>query len=216
MTMNISHHPDPAWLVSYSAGALPDPFNVVLRAHLAVCRHCQDNLLAADEIGAAFMFGATHTPEAAPQALVNPLPSLAGGECPVEWLQDDPSDISRFFDSYIGGHLDSLNWMRVGKGLRVCRLSNDKTNRMWMLRAEPGTVLPRHSHDGSELTLILKGAFRSQGNTYRVGDIDDADDSVLHQPVVTEDEECICIAALDGPLRFSSLLPRLAQPFVGL
>lgn len=215
--MNINHHPDPAWLVSYSASALPDPFNVVLQAHLAVCAHCQSQLLAADEIGAAFMFGISDEQDGAARLpLANPLPSMAGGECPVEWLQNEPANVSRFFDRYIGGHLDSLSWMRAGKGLRVCRLSDDKVNRMWMLRADPGTVLPNHSHTGSELTLILKGAFHSQDNLYRVGDVEDADDSIRHQPTVTDDDECICIAAVDGPLRFSSLLPRLVQPFIGL
>ena len=215
--MNINHHPDPAWLVSYSANALPDPFTVVLRAHLAVCGQCQDQLRAADAIGATFMFGASDTQSETPPApFMNALPSIAGGESPVEWLQNEPAEVSRFFDQYIGGHLDSLNWMRAGKGLRVCRLSDDKVNRMWMLRADPGTVLPQHSHTGSELTLILKGAFHSQNNVYRVGDIEDADDSIRHQPEVTGDNECVCIAAVDGPLRFSSLLPRLVQPLIGL
>lgn len=214
--MNINHHPDPSWLVSYSASALPDSFNVVLQAHLAVCSRCRDTLLAADEIGAAFMLGPDNQTSAEPPAFVNPLPSMAGGETPVEWAKDEPKDVSHFFDRYIGGHLESLNWMRAGKGLRVCKLSEDNENRMWMLRAEPRTVLPKHSHDGSELTFVLKGSFESQDALFRVGDIEDADDATLHQPVVTDDDECICIAAVDGPLRFASLLPRLAQPFIGI
>lgn len=214
--MNINHHPDPAWLVSYSAGSLPDPFNVVLEAHLAVCAHCRETLLAADEIGAAFMLGGSTTGQ--PPVATNPLPSMAGGETPVEWAkaEAEPKDVAHFFDRYIGGHLDSLNWMRAGKGLRVCKLSEDHENRMWMLRADPRTVLPKHSHAGSELTFVLKGSFESQGALFRVGDIEDADDSTLHQPVITEDGECVCIAALDGPLRFAGLLPRLAQPFIGI
>ena len=42
--MNINHHPDPSWLVSYAASALPDSFNVVLQAHLAVCSRCKREL----------------------------------------------------------------------------------------------------------------------------------------------------------------------------
>ena len=215
--MNINHHPDPSFLVSYSACALADPFNVVLQAHLAVCAQCREALMAADEIGAAFMLGAgdDHVAEG-PPAFVNPLPSMAGGDSPVEWTKEEPKDVTHFFDRYIGGHLDSLNWMRAGKGLRVCRLSNDGTNRMWMLRADPRTALPKHSHEGSELTFVLKGSFESQDALFRVGDIEDADDGTLHQPVVTDDDECICIAAVDGPLRFSGLLPRIAQTFIGI
>lgn len=87
---------------------------------------------------------------------------------------------------------------------------------MWLLRAAPGTVLPRHRHAGSELTLVLEGAFFCGSEIFRAGDIEDADEAVHHQPVVTHDGECICLAVTEGSLRFDDWLPRLLQPFIGI
>ena len=134
----------------------------------------------------------------------------------IEWGGDKVTDLSQFFDHYIGTHLDGFRWMSAGKGLEVCKLSERNDDRMLMIRAAPGTVLPKHNHSGSELTLVLKGAYFCEDSIFKVGDIEDADDTTLHQPVVTNDSECICIAAVDGPLKFSGLTQRIAQPFLGI
>jgi len=212
--MNISNHPDQSWFVSYAVGGLTPSFNLLLQAHLSVCPQCRSVLKKADELGAQFMFGADDAPMG---ELTMPTPQVgAKTEQSVEWSKDQSTDLSEFFDHYIGMHLDSLKWMRAGKGLGVCRLTDTDEDKMLMLRAEPGTLLPKHSHNGSELTLVLKGAYFCEDTIFKVGDIEDADDSTLHQPVVTAEDECICIAAVDGPLKFSGMLQRMAQPFLGI
>jgi putative transcriptional regulator len=45
------------------------------------------------------------------------------------------------------------------------------------------------------------------------GDVETASDDLDHQPVAGMGEACICLAATDAPLRFTTLLPRLMQPF---
>lgn len=212
--MNVSQHPDPSWLVSYSAGAVTPAFSILLQAHVAVCSRCRSELRKADELGAAFMFGEAH---ASVEGFSPPAHEVGARlEDNIEWSKDEIRDLPQFFNQYIGTHLDSLNWITAGKGLKVCKLASRDDDRMWMLRAEPGTVLPKHSHSGSELTLVLKGAYFAEDAIYQVGDIEDATDETLHQPVVTADDECICIAAVDGPLQFSGLIPRLAQRFIGI
>ena len=212
--MNISQHPDQSWFVSYAAGGLTPSFNLLLQAHLLVCPQCRCVLKKADELGAQFMFGSDDTPI---EKFTTPTPQVgARSEQSIEWGKEQVTDLTEFFDHYIGMHLDSLKWMKAGKGLRVCRLTDTEEDNMLMLRAEPGTVLPKHSHNGSELTLVLKGAYFCEDAIFKVGDIEDADDSILHQPVVTAEDECICIAAVGGPLKFSGLLQRMAQPFLGI
>jgi putative transcriptional regulator len=62
--------------------------------------------------------------------------------------------------------------------------------------------------------LVLQGAFRDETDQFGVGDIEVANEDLDHTPVAMDGEDCICLAATDAPLRFNSLLPRLAQPFV--
>ena len=46
------------------------------------------------------------------------------------------------------------------------------------------------------------------------GDIEEADESIEHQPFAGKEADCICLAVTDAPLRFKSLLVRLVQPFL--
>jgi putative transcriptional regulator len=62
--------------------------------------------------------------------------------------------------------------------------------------------------------LVLQGAFRDETDQFGVGDIEVANEALDHTPVAMDGADCICLAATDAPLRFNSLLPRLAQPFV--
>ena len=212
--MGSSNHPDQEWFVSYAAGGLSPSFNLLLQAHLAVCSQCRYELKKAEEIGAEFMFSGE---KATMDNFEMPNHQLGSKrDESIEWGSDKVTDLSQFFDHYIGTHLDGFHWMSAGKGLEVCKLSERNDDRMLMIRAAPGTVLPKHNHSGSELTLVLKGSYFCEDSIFKVGDIEDADDTTLHQPVVTNDSECICIAAVDGPLKFSGLTQRIAQPFLGI
>jgi putative transcriptional regulator len=67
-----------------------------------------------------------------------------------------------------------------------------------------------------EMTLVLKGAFRDEDGVYARGDIEVANQEVDHQPIAEPGEDCICLIATDAKLRFQGLLPRIAQPFIGI
>jgi putative transcriptional regulator len=83
-----------------------------------------------------------------------------------------------------------------------------------LLRIPAGTKLPDHGHRGTELTLVLKGAFRDEEDRFGAGDIEVANEEMHHKPIAEDGEPCICLAATDAPLRFKSFLPRIAQPFL--
>ena len=72
--------------------------------------------------------------------------------------------------------------------------------------------MPDHGHRGTELTLVLQGAFRDEVDRFGPGDLEIATDELEHTPVAEEGAPCICLAATDAPLRFRGLMPRLLQP----
>jgi putative transcriptional regulator len=74
--------------------------------------------------------------------------------------------------------------------------------------------MPDHSHHGTELTLVLKGAFQDEDGYFARGDIEIADSDVQHIPVADIHEDCICLAVTDAPLRFTGLMPRILQKFL--
>ena len=84
--MTTINHPDAAWLVSYSAAGLTSSYNMVLKAHLAVCAQCRNTLKQADELGAEFMFG--ESPETM-DSIPSPTPQLGVKvEDAIEWSKD--------------------------------------------------------------------------------------------------------------------------------
>jgi putative transcriptional regulator len=98
----------------------------------------------------------------------------------------------------------------------VAKLRSGEGDRLWLLRAQPGAVLPRHTHSGSELTVVLQGAYVIDDRIFGVGDLEDADEGTSHQPIVTTRGECLCLAATTGPLKFDGWAARLAQRYLGI
>ena len=89
--------------------------------------------------------------------------------------------------------------------------TNHSTRLLW-IRASAAE--PRHTHEGVELTLVLKGGFHDAHGHYRCGDVEGADKDVDHRPVADDDEDCLCLAVTDALLQLTSPLGRLINPFV--
>ena len=219
--MTINHHPSESWLVAYATGNLPENFRRVVAAHVAVCDVCKQ---AVDD---ATTIAANMCDELPPvdlsldiRALVNDLdddadePDATSPTTGADVTGNLVSTVNEFLR--VGG-IDALRWRTVAPGFKYVRLDDQRADdRLWLLRAAPNTVLPKHTHHGDEMTLVLKGAYFNGNKMFVPGDLEDADETDDHQPVIASDEECICLVATDAPLKFKGLLPRMAQPFIGL
>jgi putative transcriptional regulator len=75
-------------------------------------------------------------------------------------------------------------------------------------RLRSGLHIPRHTHAGRELTLILSGGFRDCVGEYRAGDVADYDSSVSHDQVIDTDEDCLCLVVNQSRLVPQTLLGR--------
>ena len=126
------------------------------------------------------------------------------------------ADLKKFVSGFFDKGLKALPWKTFGKGLKLCRLEKNSDTQMWMLRGQPGLVLPAHSHRGSELTLVLKGSYFCGSEIFSTGDIQEADEHLEHQPVVTKQGECICLVVTEGRLNFKDTLPKIFQRFIGI
>jgi len=217
--VSITRHPDTAWLFDFANGSLSPGFELLISAHVAACTTCAREVQMAEQLGAELMLASP-----ARGTLVTAEDIMDADPADSAWVtprRGVPSateavDLQGLVSKYLDCGLSALSWGNAGKGLQIARLRADQDERVMLLRAAPETVLPRHTHDGSELTLVLKGAYFAGDAIYAAGDVEDADESVDHQPVVTREGECLCLAVTDAPLRFRSWLPRLAQGFLGI
>ncbi|RXV70255.1 transcriptional regulator [Roseovarius sp. A46] len=215
MTMHdINHHLTDKLLMAYSAGALPEAFSLAVATHVSMCDDCRARLGAYESLGGAVLERAD-TVAMAPDSLDETMARIRNG-APVV---NTPAPRRRGvlpapLCDYVGGDLDDVRWRSIGMGVKQAILptSRDATARLLFIPA--GAAVPDHGHRGTELTLVLQGAFVDETDRYGPGDIEIADEDLHHMPVADIGADCICLAATDAPLRFRGVIPRLAQPFL--
>lgn len=215
--MTIRHHPDDATLMSFAAGSLPQAFAVVVATHVGMCPRCRRELAMLEAFGGALIDTLASTsldrlpppPEqaASTRSYHTPHPRLAS-----TGAQGLPSPLG----SLVGTGLGGIKWRRLAWGLwrHDITLAGSSTGTLRLLKAVPGQAIPEHGHGGSELTLVLQGAYRDEIGEFGPGDVADLDDEVEHTPVAYGETDCICVIASDTPPRFRGLLPRIARPFL--
>ncbi len=209
----VTHHLTPELLMAYSAGTLPEAFSLVVATHLSICDSCRADAASYDTVGGAVLDSISPDAGACDfEATLARITSSPAQPATAQPLPDDviPSPLA----AYIGGGLDAVKWKKVGGGVRQAILptSSDATARLLYIPA--GTAVPDHGHRGTELTLVLQGAFSDEDGRYARGDVEIADEDVDHTPIAETGADCICLAATDAPLRFAGWLPRMLQPFV--
>ncbi|MGR3501780.1 ChrR family anti-sigma-E factor [Pseudaestuariivita sp.] len=211
----ITHHIPPALLMAYSAGTLPEAFSLVVATHISICDRCRAELATYDTVGGALLDTlpcAVDAPDfAATLSRIADTPTM-----PMQVASAPVADavLPAPLTRYVGGGIDAVAWKSIGGGVRQAILDTDKDASARLLYIPAGMAVPDHGHRGTELTLVLQGAFSDEDGTFARGDIEVADEGVDHTPVAAPGLDCICLAATDAPLKFSGLLPRLAQPFL--
>ncbi|WP_113912189.1 ChrR family anti-sigma-E factor [Roseovarius dicentrarchi] len=212
MTKTIQHHLTDGLLMAYSAGTLPEAFNLTVAAHVSMCDTCRARLGAFDSVGGALMSAQDSAPMAAGSLRACLAAAKAGGR--AEAAPRKRGVLPAPLISYIGGDLDDVKWRPVGMGVRQAILPTDKRATARLLYIPAGAAVPDHGHRGTELTLVLQGSFADETARFAKGDIEVADEDMHHTPIADIGDDCICLAATDAPLRFRGLIPRIAQPFL--
>ena len=207
------HHPSDELLLAYAAGNSAEAVSLVVATHLALCPACRTTVERFEALGGALIEALPPTP--LPAALLQQVMSRIDGAedggsgtekdaAPV--ASDDDGLLPRPLRDYLEGPLDRLPWQRVGPVSALALVGGETGPQTHLLRVEPGTTIPRHSHAGLELVLILAGGMRDEAKRYRRGDVSQADSSVTHEQTTEAGEDCVCLLATDGPFTLSDLV----------
>lgn len=211
-------HLEREMLFDYAAGSLAEAPSLVAATHLAYCKTCRDELAALEHVGGELLAQA----EAAPVAGDALARTLARLERPEPEIASEPildaasrSVMPGPLRRFVGRNLDQLKWRRVGPRIEEAVLATASPEfKTSLLRIAAGAAVPVHTHGGREYTLVLKGGIIDDGMEYRQGDVMAMDETHEHRPVATPDEECICLAVLDAPVRLTGRFTRFLNPFL--
>lgn len=217
----MNSHPSSEWLEQFAAGSLSIGQALCVSVHVAQCAECRRAVGAMQVLGGVLMESAGAVPvsdtlldgvfaaiDAQPQAQVVK-PAQAVPVVPAN--ADMPSQLRKL----IPAGYDALTWSRLLPSMQLAVLDvGDDRCQVSLQRVRPGGRIAMHDHQGTELTLVLRGGFSDESGAYQKGDFLVREPNQRHQPIAHQDQECICLAALAAPVRFTGPLMRWVNPFL--
>jgi putative transcriptional regulator len=202
-------------LADYAGGRLAPPLHALVAAHLGLKK---DNrrfvealeLLHAEAIEAEKPVAITRRSEMLERIFVLPQAnrSISNGS-------DHGGELPQPIRSLIGVDLGSVKWRRRLPSLKEYAFEDPSGCEVSLLWIKPGRTMPAHTHEGTEVTLVLKGGFTDGAHHYGRGDIAIADGDVTHRPRADEGEDCVCFVVNDAPLRLTHPVARFFQSMIG-
>lgn len=216
MKSMIKFHPDAKILNEFAAGSLPLAQSACVSVHLHFCEHCQRHSRRLQQLGGV-MFDEL-APQAVDDSLLNSVMARLEEEPPLAYTRgpgkaEKPALVERLMQ----GDYEDLEWQRMNAALQIARLrTGDPDNEFALYHIKAGGSIPKHTHRGTEFTLVLEGSFSDEDGVYHTGDFLERDASIAHSPTASQSGDCICIGVLDAPIKFTPWNYRVLNPFLRL
>ncbi len=211
----VNHHPDARLLNEFASGALPLAQSICVSLHLKHCKLCQRDNRRLHLLGAAMFENLA--PRQVDDSLLQSVMSRLDEQPPLAYASADGDAGSALMQRLMAGSYDELEWDRVSSDLRISRLrTGDRDNEFALYHIKAGGTIPRHTHRGTELTLVLEGSFSDEEGVYQEGDFLMRDAEHVHTPTAARTGDCICVGVLDAPIRFTQWNYRPLNPFLKL
>ena len=108
------------------------------------------------------------------------------------------------------GNIDNLKWKSIYKGFREFNLPLKDNDSIKLIKMDPGTSAPLHSHNGKEYILVIDGSFRDEYGEYKKGDMQINDQKIKHHPSACDKNGCVCLSITESDViffgKFASIL----------
>ncbi|WP_022728714.1 ChrR family anti-sigma-E factor [Fodinicurvata sediminis] len=223
------HHAPEELLFDYARGALNAPASLMIETHLALDPESRSHVEDYDSIGGLLLEDLEPEPVSS-DCFQHVLARLEreseqsrqeqAGTSPADDQEEGAANslLPRPLRRYIRSDLEDLSWRRVINGLEEADLdAGEEDGKQWRLRLmwiAPNTKMPKHTHKGTEYTLVLQGAYRDENGRYGRGDMQVADAGIDHRPVAEPGDPCLCLVLTDAPLQLTGAFGRLLNPFI--
>lgn len=204
-------------LMGYASGSLAKAFDLVLATHVSLNDDARARLETFEALGGAILcdMDIDDMADVGEDSLAQTMAKIRGS-APIERPEPSAGLFPTPLQTMVGGDAEAVRWRSIGGGVKQCVLHSDEDGTARLLSIPAGRAMPAHSHHGTEMTLVLQGAYRDEDGVFARGDLELADTDTNHQPIAEPGEDCICLVATNAKLKFQGLLPRIAQPFLGI
>ena len=212
-------------LLGYAAGILDQAQMLAVDTHLSFSKGAQQSISKYEAIGGALMNEHCDIEAMNADSLDNILnrlddsPStthkahqkLTGNqEISKEIGFDLPFPISKM----ISEQSKALKWRSPYPGFKSYDFDIEcETSIARFVQAKPGVKSPNHSHAGTEITVVLDGAFTDETGEYKVGDLIVTDETCEHAPIACKFDGCTCFVVTSAPIKLTGIASVL-NPFL--
>ena len=210
-------HPDIALMTEYAASTLPLAQAACISVHIGYCEHCQRLASQLSHVGAALF--EEMEPQSVGDTQLNAVLARLDEEPPLAYTKqaDMKNSTPAILQRLMKGDFNDLTWKKIGSALRISYLkTGDSMHEFALYHIKAGGRIPQHTHRGSEMTLVLEGGFSDAEGSYHQGDFILRQPGDAHSPTALQSEDCICLAVLDAPLKFTNWKFRWMNPFLKL
>jgi putative transcriptional regulator len=216
MNTAVRHHPEGRLLNEFASGTLPLAQSACISVHLHFCDRCRRQTQQLQNVGAE-LFSAL-SPEQVEDSVLESVLSRLDEEPPLTYSHRASSDGGPVLvQRLMSGDYEDLAWKRINSALQIANLrTGDPEHEFSLYHIKAGRSIPKHTHQGTEMTLVLEGSFSDEEGVYQQGDFLMRDAEDVHTPTASQTADCICIGVLDAPIRFKPWNYRLLNPFLQL
>ncbi len=202
-------------MARYVAGTLPYPAHVLVQSHLELQPTNRGFVR-----GLEAMAGMVLDEMAVDQPVADRdrrLDAIFASAAPAPALAEPATSsiMPRALRDFVGFDVADVPWRTKLPGFREYDIGDIDGCHVSMFWIRPGRPIPSHTHEGSELSLVLDGAFTDTNGRYGRGDISIANESIDHRPVAEKERPCIGFAVTDAPLRFTGSLRQRLSDLLG-
>jgi putative transcriptional regulator len=197
-----------ALIIDYANGTLSKPLEVLVETHMAM------NPKSARAFRMMMQIGGVLLEESEPVSMSEGswekiMAEIDAHEALVEPAGNDNQEdqnllLPRPIADYIPALSCTKSWKKLSRGLTEYEIDfGTSVGKASIYRIAPGVAVPSHSHEGSEVTLVLAGGFSDVTGNFGPGDIAVQQTGAVHKPVADDDGECIVFAVNEGSIKLT-------------
>ena len=104
--------------------------------------------------------------------------------------------------SHLIADFNNIDWKTVFKGFKEFKIPVNDNDSVKLIKMDPGTSVPLHSHNGKEYILVLDGSFCDEYGEYNKGDMQINDQQIKHNPTACNSNGCVCLSITENDVVF--------------
>ena len=211
-------------LLGYAAGTLNEAEDLIVASHISLSSKGQNIVRQYENLGGCLIENECEPVEMCEDALDHLLARLDVPEKISKYPEKDQKQTKFAFADHIeipktlrqavDEHCAKQKWNTLYPGLKTMEMSlKCKESKARFLDAKPALKTPHHSHGGTEITLVLHGAFSDETGHYKRGDLIVTDETCHHTPVACPEMGCLCMVVSSSPIKLTGWA-KLFNPFI--